>query len=65
MKKYILKSFFKILDTLKFKYYQEKIELFIYMKEIALFKEDIKNLLRKLLVQYYLMKYVKIYLQKR
>ena len=43
MMKFILKNFFKIPDTLKFRFYLEKIEQFIYMKEIAQSKEDIKN----------------------
>ena len=43
MTKFISKNSFKILDILKFKYYQAKIELFIFTKETALFKEGIKN----------------------
>ena len=43
MMKFILKNFFKIQDILKFRYYLEKIELFIYMKETALYKEGTKN----------------------
>ena len=38
-----IEKFFKIQDILKYKFYQEKIVRFIYTKEIALFKEDIKN----------------------
>jgi len=43
MMKFILRNFSKIQDILKFRYYLEKIEQYIYMKETAQFKEDIKN----------------------
>ena len=43
MMKYILKNFSKIQGILKFKYYLVKIELFTFMKETVLYKEDIKN----------------------
>ena len=38
-----IEKFFKIQDISKYKCYQVKIVLFICMKEIVLFKEDIKN----------------------
>ena len=43
MMKFILKNFLKIQDILKFKYCLVKIEQYICMKEIVLFKEDIRN----------------------
>ena len=38
-----IENFFKTQDILKYRFYQEKIIQYICMKEIALFKEDIKN----------------------
>ena len=43
MMKYILRNSFKIQDILKFKYCLVKIEQYIFMKEIVLFREDIRN----------------------
>ena len=44
---YIEKIFSKSKTYLKFKYWLVKIELFIYMKEIVQFKEDIKKLIEE------------------